>query len=93
MISRSEVKVGQVWTWLRPDGKRREMLVQRIQNGPGWVKHVCGINPQTGRPLKVLLSTLERGLLGARLERVIEGYTWTPVPATKSARVKQKVGQ
>lgn len=87
---RTEVKVGQVWSWEQPDGNRREMLVQRFQNGPGWAKRVVGIHPQSGRPLQVLLSTLERGLLGARLERVIEGYEWTPVPATKSAR-KQKV--
>ncbi len=86
MTSRSEVKPGQVWSWAQPNGERREMLVQSIQNGPGWAKRAVGVHPQSGRRMQVLLSTLERGLLESRLERVIEGYEYVKTPATRSGR-------
>ena len=78
-----QIEVGQVWTWARPDGRMREMIVQRFTNGIP--RRVYGVHPQTGKMLQVLESTLLKGLAGARLVRVIEGYTLNPRDKETSA--------
>jgi hypothetical protein len=71
-----EVKPGMVFSWERPDGKRRTMLVQYITTDFGGAKRVHGIHPQGGKRLQVLWATLAKGLHDARLERVVENYVY-----------------
>jgi len=77
-MTSADIAPGQVWQWRTPSGELRTMLVQRITNGPGFVRRAWGINPQTGRKLQVMTSRLARGESGAELVRVIEGYEWRP---------------
>ena len=72
------VSAGQVWSWATPTGDRRTMLVQYISAPLGGSRRVRGIHPQTGRPLQVCLAWLEKGLHDAKLERIVDGYTYTP---------------
>jgi hypothetical protein len=72
----AEVKPGQVWSWERPDGKRRTMLVQYVSMNLGGAKRAHGIHPQGGKRLQVLWVTLAKGLHAARLEHVVENYVY-----------------
>lgn len=69
---------GQVWSWETPNGDRRTMIVQRFADLMN-CRRAFGIHPQSGRKMQVPLAWLLRGQKGARLERTIENYTYTPV--------------
>jgi hypothetical protein len=76
------VAPGQVWTWQEPNGRWREMLIERV-SPPQVGRRAWGHHPQGRKRIQVLVSTLEKGLHGARLLRTIENYEHTPGPATR----------
>lgn len=72
-----KVEPGQVWEWDEPSGRRKRlMLVQRVTEGPP--RRAFGIHPQSGRALQCTVASLLSGKHGARLVRVVEGYSWQP---------------
>jgi hypothetical protein len=81
-----EVDPGQIWSWIQPHGKKRTMLVQRIQNGPQQ-RRAMGINPHNGRRLQCSIVYLTRGSSNAKCVHVVEGYRWEKVqPEPKKFR-------
>lgn len=74
-----EVKPGQLWTWNRPDGKPRTMLVQAVKWQMNAIRAI-GINPQSGRRLQCVASFLARGDAGARLISFDPTFEYRPQP-------------
>lgn len=62
----SDVKPGQIWTWIEANGTRRSIRVDGVMKTP-FDRYAWGREPGSERRVRVRWSTLAKGLAGAQL--------------------------